>query len=63
LAGAVLERRLGASAANLILVCPHCRTRYDARRAGVGLDGDHHLEPLPLLHRDGVLCVAVPVGV
>ena len=39
LAGAVLERRLGDSAANLILVCPHCRARYDARRAGAGLDG------------------------
>jgi Fe-S cluster biogenesis protein NfuA/nitrite reductase/ring-hydroxylating ferredoxin subunit len=63
LAGAVLERRLGDSAANLILVCPHCRTRYDARRAGAGLDGNDHLEPLPLLHRDGVLSVAVPVGV
>jgi Fe-S cluster biogenesis protein NfuA len=63
LAGAVLERRLGDSAANLILVCPHCRTRYDARRAGAGVDGNHHLEPLPLLHRDGVLSVAVPVGV
>jgi Fe-S cluster biogenesis protein NfuA/nitrite reductase/ring-hydroxylating ferredoxin subunit len=63
LAGAVLERRLGDSAANLILVCPHCRSRYDARRAGAGLDGNHHLDPLPLLHRDGVLSVAVPVGV
>ena len=63
LAGARLERRLGDSAANLILVCPHCRARYDARRAGAGLDGDHHLEPLPLLQRDGVLSVAVPAGV
>jgi Fe-S cluster biogenesis protein NfuA len=63
LVGALLERRLGDSAANLILVCPHCRARYDARRAGAGLDGDQHLEPLPLLHRDGVLSVAVPAGV
>ena len=63
LVGAVLERRLGDSAANLILVCPHCRARYDARRAGAGLDGDQHLEPLPLLHRDGVLSVAIPAGV
>jgi Fe-S cluster biogenesis protein NfuA len=63
LAGARLERRLGDSAANLILVCPHCQARYDARRAGTGLDGDHHLEPLPLLQRDGVLSVAVPAGV
>jgi Fe-S cluster biogenesis protein NfuA len=63
LVGATLERRLGDSAANLILVCPHCRARYDARRAGTRLDGDHHLEPLPLLQRDGVLSVAVPAGV
>jgi Fe-S cluster biogenesis protein NfuA/nitrite reductase/ring-hydroxylating ferredoxin subunit len=63
LVGAQLERRLGDSAANLILVCPHCRACYDARRAGAGLDGDHHLEPLPLLNRDGVLSVAVPAGV
>ena len=63
LSGAILERRLGDSAANLILVCPHCRARYDARRAGAGLTSEQHLEPLPLLHRDGVLSVAVPVGV
>ena len=63
LAGAILERRLGDSAANLILVCPHCRARYDARRAGAGVTSEQHLEPLPLLHRDGVLSVAVPVGV
>jgi Fe-S cluster biogenesis protein NfuA/nitrite reductase/ring-hydroxylating ferredoxin subunit len=63
LAGAMLQRRLGDSAANLILVCPHCRARYDARRAGAGLDSDRHLEPLPLLRHDGVLSVAVPVGV
>ena len=63
LVGAVLERRLGDSAANLILVCPHCQARYDARRAGARLDGDQHLEPLPLLHRDGVLSVAIPAGV
>ena len=63
LAGARLERRLGDSADNLILVCPRCHTRYDTRRAGVALDSDHHLEPLPVLRRDGVLSVAVPVGV
>jgi nitrite reductase/ring-hydroxylating ferredoxin subunit len=63
LLGAVLERRLGDSAANLILVCPHCQARYDARRAGARLDGDQHLEPLPLLHRDGVVSVAIPAGV
>ena len=63
LVGAVLERRLGDSTANLILVCPHCQARYDARRAGARLDGDQHLEPLPLLHRDGVVSVAIPAGV
>ena len=41
LAGARLERRLGDSAGNLILVCPHCHTRFDVRRAGVALDSDH----------------------
>ena len=46
----------------LILVCPHCRARFDVRRAGVALDSDHHLEPLPILRRSGVLSVAVPAG-
>ncbi len=62
LEGARLERRLGDSAEFLIMVCPHCRARFDVRRAGLALDSDHHLEPLPILRRSGVLSVAVPAG-
>lgn len=58
LAGAALHRwpdRRGA-----VLRCPRCRAHYDVVRAGVGLDGpDHHLAPLPLLLRDGVLSLAL----
>lgn len=63
LAGATLQRPLGAPAISLILACPHCPTRYDVRGAGAALDSDLHLEPLPVLRRDGVLSIAVPMGV
>ncbi|MEP6666034.1 MAG: NifU family protein [Nocardioidaceae bacterium] len=63
LAGASLERRLGEATGGGVLTCPGCRTHYDVRRAGAGLDDPHlHLDPLPLLMRDGVLSVAVPEG-
>lgn len=59
LAGATLERRLSAGR-TVVLTCPGCRAHYDAQRAGAGLDGTaHHLTPVPLLQRDGVLEVAV----
>lgn len=59
LGGASLERQLGG-AATVILTCPGCRAHYDIRRAGAGLDGaEQHLEPLPLLQRDGIVDVAV----
>ncbi|WAC53711.1 NifU family protein [Gordonia sp. SL306] len=45
-----------------ILRCPTCGARFDAVHAGTQLDGDDHLEPLPLLTRDGTLAVAVPSG-
>ncbi|MGI8677521.1 MAG: NifU family protein, partial [Jatrophihabitans sp.] len=62
LAGGVVERRLGDSAA--VLRCPHCRAHFDVRRAGAGLDDPaEHLEPLPVLVRDGTTCVAVPAAV
>lgn len=53
LAGARLEQRL--------LRCPRCHTEFDVVHAGAGLAGPGapHLEPLPLLPRDGVLCVAL----
>jgi len=69
LAGATLARRLGGAADSPLLVCPTCRTHYDVRHAGVAVDEDLtagapvHLDPLPVLVRDGVLQVAVPAPV
>ena len=62
LAAATLERRLGGAVGDAVLRCPACRIRYDVRRAGACLDRDGHLEPLPLLVRDGIVSVAVPAG-
>ncbi len=64
LAGGKLERRLGDPVGTGVLRCPMCRTHYDVRKAGAGLDDPaEHLEPLPLLVRDGVLSLAVPSAV
>jgi Fe-S cluster biogenesis protein NfuA/nitrite reductase/ring-hydroxylating ferredoxin subunit len=61
LAGGVVERRLGGRAGDVVLRCPACRAHYDVRHAGSGLDADGtHLEPVPVLLRDGVASVAVP---
>lgn len=63
LAGAVLHRR--TTAAEPVLRCPRCRAHFDVVHAGAGLDDLHngaerHLDPIPLLLRDGVLSIAVP---
>ncbi|MBF6203167.1 NifU family protein [Nocardia asteroides] len=63
LAGAVLERRVGFPVGDAVLRCPTCRAHYDMVHAGARVDGDGHLEPLPVLVRSGELSVAVPVGV
>ncbi|GGL39599.1 NifU family protein [Nocardia jinanensis] len=63
LAGAALHRRAGAPVGDAVLRCPVCRAHYDVVRAGARIDGDGHLEPLPVLVRSGELSVAVPVGV
>jgi Fe-S cluster biogenesis protein NfuA/nitrite reductase/ring-hydroxylating ferredoxin subunit len=61
LAAARLERRLGGRAGEAVLRCPSCAAHFDVCRAGAGLDDpDEHLEPLPLLVRDGVPAVAIP---
>lgn len=61
LGGGVIERQLGAPVGSGVLRCPHCRAHFDVRRAGAGLDNtDEHLEPLPVLVRDGVTSIAVP---
>ena len=55
----------GAQLRDVMLRCPGCRTDFDVVRAGSGPDGAH-LEPLPLLPRDGVLSLALraePKGV
>jgi Fe-S cluster biogenesis protein NfuA/nitrite reductase/ring-hydroxylating ferredoxin subunit len=60
MAGAALHRRMGSR--DLVLRCPRCHAHFDVVRAGAGLDGaDTHLEPMPLLVRDGVLCLAMSV--
>ncbi|WP_159838150.1 NifU family protein [Nocardia sp. CY41] len=63
LAGAALERRVGFPAGDAVLRCPTCRAHYDVVHAGARVDGEGHLEPLPVLVRSGELSVAVPVGV
>ncbi|QUR66972.1 NifU family protein [Mycobacterium spongiae] len=50
LAGAVLQEAM--------VRCPRCQTGFDVAHAGAGPDGTH-LDPLPLLTRDGVLSVAL----
>ncbi|MBJ8337953.1 MULTISPECIES: NifU family protein [Antrihabitans] len=63
LAGAVLARRAGGVAGDAILRCPICHAHYDIRSAGAGLDdSSEHLDPLPVLIKDGVLSIAVPAA-
>jgi Fe-S cluster biogenesis protein NfuA/nitrite reductase/ring-hydroxylating ferredoxin subunit len=60
LAGAALHRRVGGG--DPVLRCPRCRAHFDVVHAGAGLDDGpaRHLDPIPLLLRDGVLSIAVP---
>jgi Fe-S cluster biogenesis protein NfuA/nitrite reductase/ring-hydroxylating ferredoxin subunit len=61
LAGAALHRRMGSAGA--ILRCPGCQAHFDVVQAGACVDENAdaaiHLDPLPLLVRDGVLSIAV----
>jgi Fe-S cluster biogenesis protein NfuA/nitrite reductase/ring-hydroxylating ferredoxin subunit len=50
----------GARLRGAVLQCPACGAGFDAVHAGAGVGGDTHLEPLPILVRDGVLSMAVP---
>lgn len=61
MAGARLERLAAAPVGSGVLICPTCRSHYDVRRAGAGVDVDGlHLSPFPLLlGRDGY-SVALP---
>jgi Fe-S cluster biogenesis protein NfuA/nitrite reductase/ring-hydroxylating ferredoxin subunit len=61
LVGSAVERRLGDAVGTAVLSCPGCHRHFDVCRAGAGLDDpDLHLEPLPLLERNGTVEVAVP---
>lgn len=52
--------RAPAAPGSAVLTCPSCGTHFDVRRAGVDLaDDSRHLDPLPLLERDGVVEIAV----
>ena len=57
LAGAVLSRWR-------VLRCPHCDAAFDVVHAGSGVNGDSaaHMDPIPVLVRDGVLSMAVRGG-
>ncbi len=63
MAGAALHRPMGSPIGEAVLRCPRCHAHFDAVHAGAGLDetsnAGAHLDPIPLLLRDGVLSVAV----
>jgi Fe-S cluster biogenesis protein NfuA/nitrite reductase/ring-hydroxylating ferredoxin subunit len=53
----------GAQLRDAALECPHCETAFDVVHAGAGIDARVHLEPIPVLVRDGVLSMALAEGV
>lgn len=63
MAGAQLHRPMGAPIGQAVIRCPRCHAHFDAVHAGAGVDDPDqtavHLDPIPLLLRDGVLSVAV----
>ena len=65
LAGAALHRRMGSAVGDAVLRCPRCRAHFDVVHAGACVDENAdtsaHLDPIPLLMRDGVLSLAIAV--
>lgn len=61
--GNCMEMLAGAVLDGAVLRCPRCDAGFDVVHAGAGLDGTGHLEPIPLLVRDGVLSMAMPEAV
>ena len=53
----------GAQLSGAVMRCPNCGAGFDVVHAGAGVGGDSHLDPIPVLVRDGVLSMAVPQGV
>jgi Fe-S cluster biogenesis protein NfuA/nitrite reductase/ring-hydroxylating ferredoxin subunit len=55
-----LPQRAPSSPGSAVLSCRSCSAHYDIRRAGAEVDDPSlHLEPVPLLERDGILEIAV----
>jgi Fe-S cluster biogenesis protein NfuA/nitrite reductase/ring-hydroxylating ferredoxin subunit len=53
----------GAQLDGAVLRCPRCGAGFDAVHAGASVDGAVHLDPIPLLVRDGVLSMAIAEAV
>jgi Fe-S cluster biogenesis protein NfuA/nitrite reductase/ring-hydroxylating ferredoxin subunit len=53
------ESMAGARLRDNELECPRCRASFDVVHAGTQMEGDLHLEPVPVLLRNGVLSMAV----
>jgi len=61
--GAGLQRA-PVTPGSAVLTCPGCGAHFDVRRAGADLDDpSRHLEPVPLLERDGVIEVAIRTAI
>ncbi|MEZ0341439.1 NifU family protein [Mycobacterium sp. pV006] len=52
----------GARLTGAVLRCPCCGAGFDVIHAGAGVGGDGHLEPVPVLEREGVLSMAIPAA-
>jgi Fe-S cluster biogenesis protein NfuA/nitrite reductase/ring-hydroxylating ferredoxin subunit len=63
MAGAALHRRMGSAVGEAVLRCPRCHSHFDVVHAGAcvdeNVDTSAHLDPIPLLVRDGVLSLAL----
>jgi Fe-S cluster biogenesis protein NfuA/nitrite reductase/ring-hydroxylating ferredoxin subunit len=53
----------GARLLGAVLCCPRCDAEFDVVHAGAGVGGGHHLEPVPVLRRQGVWAVAIAESV
>jgi Fe-S cluster biogenesis protein NfuA/nitrite reductase/ring-hydroxylating ferredoxin subunit len=60
--GACTGSMAGARLTGAVLRCPGCGAGFDVVHAGCGIGEDGHLEPIPVLERDGVLSMAVPAS-
>lgn len=60
--GACTGSMAGARLTGAVLRCPGCGAGFDVVHAGCGIGDDGHLEPIPVLERDGVLSMAVPAS-